>query len=122
MTAPPGFIVVPTEVGPIVIGVSQIASIQRGGTRGQQAHVRMGNGEVFWVTTNVDAVLDLIDEALDEEPLPLPVATPPVVEKPTTPPVVAKLYGLTAIDASAQQTEIKRETKRRGRPPKNKSQ
>jgi hypothetical protein len=121
MTAPAGFIVVPTEVGPVVIGVSQIASIQPGGRRSQHANVRMGNGEVFWVTVNVDAVLDLIDEALDEEPL--PVAVPPVAEKAApTPPVVAKLYGLTAIDASAQQTEIKSATKRRGRPPKNKSQ
>ncbi len=70
MTAPPGFIVVHTEAGSIVIGVSQIASIQPGGRRSQHANLRMGNGEIFAVTTNVDAVLDLIDDALDEALLP----------------------------------------------------
>ncbi len=108
MTAPPGFIVVHTEAGSVVIGVSQIASIQAGGRRSQHANLRMGNGEIFAVTTNVDAVLDLIDEALDEELPPLPVAQPPMPVAP-------------APDAPAQQDEFKRETKRRGRPPKNKS-
>ncbi len=110
MTAPAGFIVVPTEVGPVVIGVSQIASIQPGGRRSQHADVRMGNGEIFAVTANVDAVLDLIDEALDEE-LPPPIT-----------PEAAKAALTTALAiAPAQQAEFKSETKRRGRPPKNKS-
>ena len=111
MTAPAGFIIVPTEVGPIVIGVSQIASIQPGGRRSQHADVRMGNGQIFAVTTNVDAVLDLIDDALEEElPEPPPIALPaPAVEAPT------------ASDAPVPQTEFKIEAKRRGRPPKNKS-
>ncbi len=121
MTAPVGFIIVPTEVGPVVIGVAQIASIQPGGRRSQHANVRMGNGEIFAVTANVDAVLDLIDEALDEE-LPAPpqsqhgalaaglaLPVPPELLRPPTP------------DAPVQQDEFKRETKRRGRPPKNKS-
>ncbi len=114
MTAPPGFIVVPTEVGPVVIGVSQIASIQPGGRRSQHANVCMGNGQIFAVTTNVDAVLDLIDDALDEALL---LAEP----KDSLAQLPAVLAQAPASVAPVQQDEFKRETKRRGRPPKNKS-
>lgn len=78
------FIEVPTEAGPIVLGVSQIASMTPGGRRGQHASIRMGNGQIFEALVHVDAVLDLIETAT-ADPVPAPAPLPVTVTKKSKP-------------------------------------
>lgn len=103
------FVTLPTAAGSVVLGVAQIASIEPGGMRGQNANVRMGNGVIFEALASIDTVLDLIAEATQPELFAEPKAAPPPPPLPITP------GGKEGPIGAAMQAAV---VKRRGRPPK----
>lgn len=59
-----GFISITAE-GKVLLGVAQIASVERGGLRNRSAHIRMGGGAQFVTAESYEAVLELIAEAVE---------------------------------------------------------
>lgn len=110
----------------IIVGLAQIASVepvQRKRRGAYYAELHLGDGRIVQAEELYETVLDAIEVATGE-PKPIQSAEP-LTAGPNGPPIdlmAATSTPTSALAVAMPQAEFKREAKRRGRPPKAKTE